>query len=94
MSQSGELGSPIARGQTLHAHCLRHPIVSSRSDSLAASVLFLFIWMIKKLSSRGSEPERDCWEGHGHLCSLPWLWEPQYHRIRSSAQVTSPSPAV
>lgn len=51
VSQSGKRGSPIARGQTLDAHCLRHPIVSSRSDS---SVLSLFTWMIKHLSRRGS----------------------------------------
>lgn len=51
VSQSGKHGSPIARGQTLDAHCLRHPIVSSRSDS---SALSLFTWMIKKLSRRGS----------------------------------------
>lgn len=43
VSQFGELGSPITHGQTLDALCLRCPIMRSRSDSLAASVLSLFI---------------------------------------------------
>ena len=43
VSQFEELGSPIAHSQTLAAHCLRCPIMRSSSDSLAASVLSLFI---------------------------------------------------